>query len=245
MKKKSICLSLVLISLLGIIGYSYSTTSLSLSNNDYSLGIKIGNSFIWEVTTVNETEMETTFGSNWQDLLGAGESNITGARLEIIITNITTTSVEWILDIDITIWTVGEFLFYDQLTTEIARSPENFDIYDHSSDFFPIPLKDYLLNITTFPLDYSVQDNTVIYSDIWLEPFEVWYIFNEDVGVIEKYQIKNDDGDVIYEYILISMKLGEKEAAISFGYIFIIFIIVGVIYLILMKKRFFTVKQPK
>ncbi len=64
MNKKSICLSFVLMSLLGIIGYSYGTTSLSLSNNDYSLGIKTGNSFIWEVTTVNETEMETIFGSN-------------------------------------------------------------------------------------------------------------------------------------------------------------------------------------
>ena len=245
MNKKSICLSLVLMSLLGIIGYSYGTTSLSLSNNDYSLGIKTGNSFIWEVTTVNETEMETVFGSNWQDLLGVGESNVTGARLQIIITNITTTSVEWVLDIKITIWTVGEFLFYDQLTSEIARSPENFDIYEHSSHFFPIPLRDYLQNITTFPLGYSVQNNTIIYSDIWYEPFEIWYIFNEDVGVKEKYQIKNDDGDVIYEYILISMKLGEKEAVISFGYIFIIFIVIGVICLILKKKRFFTLKQPK
>ena len=137
---------------------------------------------------------------------------------------------------------MGEVLFYNEGLDLIARSPENYDHFIHNEWLHPIPVRDYLKNIT-LPPEYSVENNCIIYSSSFVEPFEEWDIYHEKVGILDKHQIKNNDGDIIYEYSLISMKLGEKEAVISFGYIFAVFLMVGIIYLVLMKKRHFAVKK--
>ena len=196
----------------------------------YFLAVQEGDEVLYEVTLVNSAGMAATFGVNWKtDQLDPGESSIVGAQLKERISTKTNETSYWTIEFLISTWTTGEFTLQSSSQKVYTNPSEN----QGSSLLMALPVIDYMKN-AVFPPGAYVKDNVVTYQLSSLKIYNVTYTFSVEHGIRTKFQIFDNIGVVIYEYVLISYT---PKDVIPFGDSFLIIGFFGIIALVVMTKR--------
>jgi len=195
----------------------------------YYLAIQEGDEAIYEITVVNTTGMEATFGANWKDRLDPGESSTVGGQLKKIVRTITNETNYWTVDFLISTWTTGDFT--SQLSSQkVYTDPSE---AQGSSLLMALSVIDYMKN-AVFPLGAYVKDNVVTYELTSLLLYNVTYTFSVEHGLRTKFQFIDINEVVIYEYVLSSY---DPKAVIPFGDSFSIISLVSIATVVLLSKR--------
>lgn len=226
-----------------------------LSNNlqvaNFTLGFEIGTEIIWKVTLINNTGLEEQMGVSWQTYrpfdasFPYGDYDLIGAKSKLVVTNIYADSSDWIIEYNMSVWTTSnDFDFtgpaYDYIMINPLSYAHSIDTFTRALHFLPNPVDVYLqqsdFNTNWLFTNFSVESNTFSYyfdgviASVWVR-----YTFDENDGILNKFQLINKYNQVIYEYA----RFKESKSTIQFGYFYIIFIVLSfTIYLVVIKKKF-------
>jgi len=167
----------------------------------YSWCLEGGEELIWEVTKVNATALENIYGSNWDDV--NDDRYTIGAQKKRYIDRITAFDeyCNWRIYSDIWVWTTSAFTStpdYDGQVETIYMDPASETLLD--KELYPMDVVDYLKSSSAYSY-YTVSNNKVTFES---EGVKRIYIYDENSGVLSKFQDLDSNDKIAWEYELIS-----------------------------------------
>lgn len=173
----------------------------------------------WIVTELNDVELNNVFGSNWDLDLNAycwwalDSPTVEGNKSKLEMDTIAThpSLDDWYrFEIDGWSWIGEDSLFggipdRDNVGYNLPMDPEGVDFH-YSLFLIALPVVRYLEELS-YPAGYSASGNTVTRSHSDLENYEAVWVYDEELGVADLFQIKNSAGHVIFEVWLLEFKI--------------------------------------
>lgn len=203
-----------------------------------------GTAFEWEVTAVDDTELENVLGTDWeaniQTYFGAG-CNETGATMKFATEDIHLVTNLWDFDYDIWLWTSSPY----------AVTPDTSDTYGlfcnpeegfWGSWMWIVPyIPDYYLAGRGYTVGTALDGLTVTQNATDIEDYQFVYTYDAVWGVFNTVQLLNNESTVIFEYQLISVEPPPGGDGIpGFDVIFLIssaILMIGLISIISLRKK--------
>lgn len=246
---------ILLFMVLNIMIYS---TMVQAAESNYSLGMKKGTEIILEVKIFDEDGLKDVFSDGWESSFPEDAEEV-GMKYKIIVKDVDKDAEidlgilgkydAFGIEVDLWEWTDEEFdKEPDEDEFEIVWFQDPEDIYDaykiaggYAYDiimpFVPIDVVKYLDKIDGWKEDkqeeWKTKDNMVIHDSIFDdENFVEIYTYDTNNGFLTEYKIKNEDGEIIYEYGL-SQFIPGYEIPLLLGITGIS--VIGLIYI--MKKK--------
>jgi len=185
----------------------------------FELKLQVQETYNWIVTKLNTVELEDVFGSNWDLDLNTycwwalDSPTVEGNKSKLEMDTIAThpSLDDWYqFQIDGWSWIGKDTLFEslpdrDNVAYNLPMDPEG--VYFHYSLFLiALPVVRYLEELS-YPAGYSASGNTVTRSHSDLENYEAVWVYDEELGVTDLFQIKNSAGHVIFEVWLLEFKI--------------------------------------
>ncbi|MFX1418189.1 MAG: hypothetical protein ACFE9N_04620 [Promethearchaeota archaeon] len=185
----------------------------------FELKVQEVETYNWIVTELNAVELENVFGSDWNLDLNAYcwwalDSPTTignKSKLEVDLIATHPTYDDWYrFEIDGWSW-IGEDVLFDALPDRdnvgysLPMDPEGV-AFHYSLFLIATPVIRYLETIS-YPAGYSASGNTVTRSHSDVANYEAVWVYDEELGVTELFQIKNSVGNVIFEVWLMEFKI--------------------------------------
>lgn len=204
----------------------FSTIAQVQADSSYSLGMKKDTEITLEVKIVDESFLRHVFGDVWEDSIPEDADEV-GMKQKIKVTAIMENAEidlgvlgeydAFGFEADIWEWTSDEFdAEPDEEEFEIVwfEDPEDINdaydtvdgyAYDVIMPFVPIDVVKYLDDIDEWEEnryeEWRTKENMVIHDSIYDgENFLEVYTYDTENGFLTRYQIIDEDGDVIYEY---------------------------------------------
>ena len=269
MKKKLIIVSFLLFATMILMLHTNSIAG-DDDDEDYEIGFKEGDEFVWTCKIFNEEKMNDAWGSNW-DNYELFEEIESGKKMKMEITKITnksyimyspeTTLNESAYKVEYEIWRWSN----NEKFSDVDSEDEEFswfinpgyygeDLYLDAIMIFwiPIQIEEYLDNLELYKWWYSDED-TLLYERYGSERLN-WYnpsihrgdllietTYNEK-GIMSSYKILNDDEEVILELAL------ETDTAFIIPLIIIVIAIasaLAIVYIVMRKKGIKIIKKKR
>jgi len=212
MKSKKIILGLVLLNFIfGSLFISNATSNNpKQASGDYSLGFGIGDEFEFFCTVFDTTELLNVFGGDWQSNLGdyfwfsgfTYPMNL-GDKTKFAVTNITDHPVMldwWWFIMDGWSFIAESASYGAPVVTDAAYSwPENITGsvgWNPTCWLISLPVVQ-CLSVLWYPsTDYTIHENIVIYNGFDVDSFFVFWIYDENTGVVKTFRIRNDSATI-------------------------------------------------
>jgi hypothetical protein len=213
MKSKKILLGLVLLNFLfGSLFISNATSNdPKPANGDYSLGYGIGDEFEFFCTIFDTTELANVFGGDWQSdvasflwLFDYTLPATLGQKAKFAIVNITDHPIliDW-WEFSLDGWNfIDSSASYGAPVVNDAgyNMPKNITgtvYWNPSVWLILLPVVQFLSALSYNP-GYTTYENVVIYSSFDVDDFFVFWIYDENTGVVKTFRIRNDS-ETIFE----------------------------------------------
>lgn len=249
----------VFILLLIILNFMIFNTKLQAANaSKYSPGLKKDMEITLEVKTFDKDGLKDIFGDGWGEAVPEDADEV-GLRYKIKVLKVDKDAEidlgilgeydAYSIECDIWEWTKGAFSedptdeedeiiwFKDPEDINDAYAIAGGFAYDILMPFVPIDAAKFLDEIDEWKEnkqeEWKTKDNMVIHDSIFDEEnFVEIYTYDTNNGFLTEYKIKNEDGEVIYEYGL-SLLIPGYEIPLLLGITGIS--VIGLIYI--MKKK--------
>ncbi|MFX0073850.1 MAG: hypothetical protein ACFE96_00295 [Candidatus Hermodarchaeota archaeon] len=187
----------------------------------FELKLETQETYNWIVTELDDAELESVFGVNWEVSINSfcwwalDGPTVIGNKSKFMADTIANhpTWDDWYqFQIDGWSWIDSEMYYAtlpdrDDVTYNLPMDPEGLTFH-YSLFIIPTPVVTYL-EVLSYDPEYSASDNAVTLSSTADEDFEAFWLYDENLGVTELFQIKNSNGDVIFEVCLLEFKLPE------------------------------------
>jgi hypothetical protein len=187
----------------------------------FELKLDTQETYNWIVTELNTIKLDTIFGNDWGLDINAfcwwalDYPTMVGNKSKFyvdIIENHPTTADWYRFQIDGWNWNGSEQYFKplpdrENVYYNIPMDPEG-ATFHYSVFIIPTPVVTFLEELSYDP-GYSASGNMVTYQDSGGD-YEVIWIYDENLGVVEVFQIKDSGGDVVFEIMLLEFKLPEN-----------------------------------
>ena len=174
------------------------------------LKLEFAESYNWIVTTFNQGQISNTFGSNWELDINAycwwtlDSPILSGEKSMFYVDAIGDhpSNDDWFwFDIDGWNWKAKDLLHggvpdRDDGPYVLPMDPESFS-FTYTLFIIPTPVERYL-DAISYSAGYT-HDGDEAYTAIWT--------FDEGLGVVDSFQIKNSGGTTIFHIILMEYKL--------------------------------------
>lgn len=185
----------------------------------FELKLNIAESYNWIVTTFNQGQLSSVFGPNWENDINAycwwaldapilnGEKSM---FLIDLIDNHASIDDWYTLDVDGWNWKDKELLHGS--TPDRNDAPYNLPMdpegvaFTYSLFMIPTPVVRYL-DLLTYDTGYTHDANVVRRSTSDELSYNVVWTFDEGLGVVDSFQIRNSAGSTIFQIILMEIKL--------------------------------------
>jgi hypothetical protein len=172
----------------------------------------------WIVTNFNQGQITAVFGSDWENDIEAycwwalDAPIISGEKSMFYIDAVVDHSSvdDWYsFDVDGWNWKAKELLHggvpdRDDVLYNLPMDPEGITFH-YSLFMIPIPVIRYL-ELLTFSAGYSNDGNKVTRTTTDDQEYTVVWQYDEDLGVVDSFQIKNAAGTTIFHIILMEFK---------------------------------------
>jgi hypothetical protein len=184
----------------------------------FELKIEDGESYNWIVTNFNQGQITTVFGSDWENDIEAycwwaldapilsGEKSM--FFIDAVVDHISTD--DWYsFDVDGWNWKAKESLHggvpdRDDTLYNLPMDPEGVT-YHYSLFMVPTPVVRYL-ELLSYGPGYTNDGNEVTRSTSDEQSYSVVWSYDEDLGVVDSFRIKNAAGTTIFHIILMEFK---------------------------------------
>ena len=252
MKKKAFCASLLFLVFLIINSLS------NVAALGYNSGVKQNQNFVWKCNVCNELEMNTIFGSLWDDF-GYFKNLSKGKKMKWEVTNIEINETFISIIINTWDWRKEENWGIIDNTSQIVyytnpddyRSNElNFSDYSSLVPFwFPTPIGEYLGGLNSKLIKWYDVDNRVLPTlNVEIAKDEITFnlptkdiyiiaIYN-DQGILDSYKLYTKGNVVIIDISLDFLPLYVIPSLVSLA----IIPTIGIVIYIYKKRR--TLVQP-
>ena len=185
----------------------------------FELKIQELETYNWIITELDTVELENVFGSNWDlDLnaycwwpLNSPTTEGYKSRFEVdTIIDHPSIGDTYRFYVDGWNWIGEDSLFgglpdRDDIWYQLPMDPEG-KSFHYSLFIIPTPVVRYLEELS-YLAGYSASGNTVTRLDTDIEHYEVIWVYDEDLGVVDLFQIKNTADQVIFEVWLLEFKI--------------------------------------
>jgi hypothetical protein len=183
------------------------------------LKLQVDESYNWIVTTFNQDQLSNTFGSNWELDINAycwwtlDSPIISGEKSMFYVDAIGNhpSIDDWYwFDIDGWNWKAKDLLHggvpdRDDGPYALPMDPESFS-FTYSLFIIPTPVERYL-DAVSYSAGYTHDGNEVTRATSDDEAYTAIWTFDEELGVVDSFQIKNSGGTTIFHIILMEYKL--------------------------------------
>ncbi len=183
------------------------------------LKLQVDESYNWIVTTFNQGQLLNTFGSNWELDINAYcwwtlDSPILSGEKSMFyvdaIGNHPSIDDWYWFDIDGWNWKAKDLLHggvpdRDDGPYALPMDPESFS-FTYSLFIIPTPVERYL-DAVSYSAGYTHDGNEVTRATSDDEAYTAIWTFDEGLGVVDSFQIKNSGGTTIFHIILMEYKL--------------------------------------
>ena len=212
MKSKKVIVGLVLLNFIFVSSLISNATSNNpkQANGDYSLGFGIGDEFEFFCTVFDTTELLNVFGGDWQSDVGSffwftgyTPPTVLGQKTKFAIVNITDhpSILDWwqfILDG----WSfIDESASYGApVQDDVGYSwPQNItgsEAWNPTCWLISLPVVQCLSALLYPGTGLTIYENVVILSDFDIDDFFVFWIYDENTGVVKTFRIRNDSATI-------------------------------------------------
>ena len=210
MKSKKLVVGLVLLNFIFVSSFISNATSNNpkQANGDYSLGYGIGDEFEFFCTVFDTTELANVFGGDWQLDVGSffwfadyAAPTVLGQKTKFAIVNITdhpSILDWWEFIIDGWDWIDSSASHGAPVREDIGYNmPKNSssEYWNDSVWLILLPVVQCLSGLLYFP-GFTTYENAIIYSDFDIDNFYVFWIYDENTGVVKTFRIRNDSATI-------------------------------------------------
>jgi len=184
----------------------------------FTLEVQADESYNWIVTTFNQGQLSSVFGVDWENDINAygwwalDAPILNGEKSMFYIDTLSNhpSIDDWYrMDVDGWNWKAKESLHggapdRDDVLYNLPMDPEGCTFH-YSLFMIPTPVIRYL-DLLTYAAGYSHDGNEVSRTTSDDEEYTVEWVYDEGLGVVDSFLIKNSAGSTIFQIILMEFK---------------------------------------